>query len=112
MALALKSISPVAPVVDTTAPITISDAKADLRLKRHDQADRDRRRHRRGRDVLQARRRPPRSPAPSINVTAVGAHTLEFWSVDVAGNTETPHKTAAFTHHRPGARHDRPHDRV
>jgi hypothetical protein len=32
----------------------------------------------------------------SINVTAIGAHTLEFWSVDVAGNIEM-HNTAAFT---------------
>jgi hypothetical protein len=26
----------------------------------------------------------------------VGAHTLEFWSVDSAGNVESPHKTANF----------------
>ena len=33
----------------------------------------------------------------SIGTSVVGAHTLEFWSVDVAGNPETPHKTASFS---------------
>ena len=33
----------------------------------------------------------------SITTSALGAHTLEFWSVDGAGNVETPHKTASFT---------------
>ena len=32
-----------------------------------------------------------------VTVSAVGTHTLEFWSVDVAGNVETPHNTATFT---------------
>jgi hypothetical protein len=32
----------------------------------------------------------------TIIVSSVGTHTIEFWSVDVAGNTETPHKTATF----------------
>ena len=32
-----------------------------------------------------------------LSATAVGAHTLEFWSVDGVGNVETPHKTAAFS---------------
>ena len=32
----------------------------------------------------------------SISVTALGAHTLEFWSVDVAGNVEA-RNTASFT---------------
>ena len=30
-------------------------------------------------------------------VAAVGPHTIEFWSVDVAGNEETPHGSASFT---------------
>jgi len=30
-------------------------------------------------------------------IRSVGAHTLEFWSVDAAGNTEAPRKTAMFT---------------
>ena len=33
----------------------------------------------------------------SVTVSTLGAHTLEFWSVDVAGNVETPHKIASFT---------------
>jgi hypothetical protein len=33
----------------------------------------------------------------AVSVSAGGAHTLEFWSVDKAGNTETPHKSASFT---------------
>ena len=32
----------------------------------------------------------------SITTSALGAHTLEFWSVDVAGNIET-HKAVNFT---------------
>ncbi len=33
----------------------------------------------------------------SISISTLGSHSIEFWSVDVAGNTETPHKTAFFT---------------
>ena len=32
-----------------------------------------------------------------VTTNALGAHTLEFWSVDVAGNAETPHVLASFT---------------
>ena len=32
----------------------------------------------------------------AITVTASGSHHLEFWSVDGAGNEETPHKTVDF----------------
>ena len=32
----------------------------------------------------------------TVVVSAVGTHTVEFWSVDGAGNTETPHKSATF----------------
>jgi hypothetical protein len=32
----------------------------------------------------------------TVNTSVVGAHTLEFWSVDVSANAETPHKTANF----------------
>ena len=41
-----------------------------------------------------AERRPP---ARSSLRPRAGSHTLEFWSVDVAGNVETPHQTASFT---------------
>ena len=37
------------------------------------------------------------TPGTSIIVNTTGAHTIEFWSVDVAGNEETPHKSAGFT---------------
>jgi len=33
----------------------------------------------------------------SLTITTPGAHTLEFWSVDQAGNVESPVKTASFT---------------
>jgi len=33
----------------------------------------------------------------SVAIDGIGAHTLEFWSVDASGNVETPHKTASFT---------------
>jgi pimeloyl-ACP methyl ester carboxylesterase len=32
-----------------------------------------------------------------VSTSALGSHTLESWSVDLAGNEETPHKTASFT---------------
>jgi hypothetical protein len=32
----------------------------------------------------------------TVSVTTTGTHTLEFWSVDVAGNAEA-HKSASFT---------------
>ena len=91
------TVSPavVAPPTDTTAPVTTSDAKATyvtsaaIKLTATDA----------GSGVagtyyildggLQV-------AGISVNVTALGAHTLEFWSVDVAGNVEL-HKTAAFT---------------
>jgi Tol biopolymer transport system component len=38
-----------------------------------------------------------RSTGATVTVAACGPHSLEFWSVDGAGNEETPHKTAAFT---------------
>jgi hypothetical protein len=38
----------------------------------------------------------------TIATSAIGSHTIEFWSVDVAGNTET-HKTAAFAISAPPA---------
>lgn len=33
----------------------------------------------------------------TASILGTGPHTLEFWSVDSLGNTESPHKTASFT---------------
>jgi len=33
----------------------------------------------------------------TISVNTEGSHTIEFWSIDFAGNVETPPKTATFT---------------
>jgi photosystem II stability/assembly factor-like uncharacterized protein len=37
-----------------------------------------------------------RTEGGTVTTTSAGPHELEFWSVDAAGNPETPHKTAAF----------------
>ena len=34
----------------------------------------------------------------SFDVWQAGVHTVEYWSVDLAGNEELPHKTLTFTH--------------
>jgi hypothetical protein len=36
-------------------------------------------------------------PTTTINVTASGTHTIEYWSYDLAGNIELPHSTLTFT---------------
>lgn len=33
----------------------------------------------------------------TVGTSVLGAHSLEFWSVDVSGNVESPHKTVSFT---------------
>jgi hypothetical protein len=33
----------------------------------------------------------------TVSVSGDGPHSIEFWGKDVAGNVETPHKTASFT---------------
>jgi hypothetical protein len=95
--LGQTSISPVAPVADKTAPTTVSNAKATyvstaaIKLTATDNVG--------GSGVAATYYRldgAAQVSGTSINVTTVGAHTLEFWSVDVAGNSEL-HKTAAFT---------------
>ena len=35
--------------------------------------------------------------ATSLSVSAIGTHTIEYWSVDTSGNVEMPHNTAAFS---------------
>ncbi len=39
----------------------------------------------------------PAASGTSVNVTDAGTHTLEFWSLDAAGNVEQPHHLAQFT---------------
>jgi len=94
--LGSTSVSPVAPVVDSTAPVTTSDAKATyvstatIKLTATDA----------GTGVAATYYKldgAAQVAGTSISSSVLGAHTLEFWSVDVAGNIETPHKTAAFT---------------
>ena len=83
------------PVVDTTAPVTVSDAKATyvstaaIKLTATDAGSGVATTYYKLDGGLQ-------TTGTSVNVTAVGTHTIEFWSVDVAGNAEA-HKTAAFT---------------
>ncbi|MHB8705315.1 MAG: OmpL47-type beta-barrel domain-containing protein, partial [Coriobacteriia bacterium] len=85
-----------APVVlDTTAPVTTSDAKttyvssATVKLTATDA----------GSGVAATYYKldgGAQTSGTTVSVTALGSHTIEFWSVDVAGNAET-HKTVSFT---------------
>jgi hypothetical protein len=91
------SVSPAAPPADTTAPTTTSNAVASyvgtatIHLTATDNAG--------GSGVAHTYYKldgGAQTEAVNVTVTAVGSHTLEFWSVDVALNAETPHKTATF----------------
>ena len=84
-------------LVDTIAPVTTSDVQATysgsatIHLTASDGAN--------GSGVAHTYYRLDgggQTEGSLITTSATGAHTLEFWSVDVAGNTETPHKTASF----------------
>ncbi|MCG2808257.1 MAG: hypothetical protein L6413_08360, partial [Coriobacteriia bacterium] len=94
--LGSTSVSPAAPVpVDTTAPVTTSNAvatyvsSASITLAATDAGSGVANTYYRLDSGAQVTGR-------TINVSTLGSHTIEFWSVDVAGNTET-HKTASFT---------------
>ena len=85
-------------VADTTAPTTTSDAvsnyfnTATIHLVATDNAG--------GSGVNATYYRVDsgsQRTGTTISVTTAGAHTIEFWSTDNAGNTETPHNIAAFT---------------
>jgi hypothetical protein len=89
------TVSPVATVVDTTAPVTTSDAKATyvssaaIKLTATDA----------GSGVASTYYKldgGAQTSGTTVNVAALGAHTIEFWSVDVAGNVELP-TTVTFT---------------
>jgi predicted transporter len=90
------TVSPViAPPADTTAPVTSSNAvasyisNATITLSATDA----------GSGVAATYYKldgGAQVAGTSISVSALGSHTIEFWSVDVAGNAEV-HKTASFT---------------
>jgi len=85
-----------APAPDTTAPATTSDAtsayvgSATIRLTASDLG---------GSGVsatYYVLDGAPQVLGTTIVVNTVGTHTIEFWSVDGAGNAESPHKTVTF----------------
>jgi hypothetical protein len=91
-------------VPDTTAPRTTSDAKATyeapatILLTPTDEAG--------GSGVAHTYYKldgGAQSEGLTVTTSSLGAHTLEFWSVDNASNAETPHNTAAFTVFAPGS---------
>ena len=96
--LGSTTVSPVAvvdPPADVTAPVTTSDAAATyvnvaaINLTATDA----------GSGVATTYYRVDggtETAGKAIAVSTLGAHTISFWSVDVAGNIETP-KTASFT---------------
>jgi len=87
------AVTPAAPVADTAAPVTSSDAKASyvssavIKLTATDNFAVTGTYYRLDGGAQTA--------GTTINVGTVGSHTIEFWSTDAAGNAET-HKTATF----------------
>ena len=86
-----------ASVADTTAPVTTSDAaglyygSALIRLSATDNVG--------GSGIASTRYRldgAVSSEGTTVAVSAIGTHTLEFWSADMAGNVETT-RSAVFT---------------
>jgi len=95
--LGSTQVSPVAVIVDSTAPTTVSDAvaayvgKATIHLLASDNAG--------GSGVSNTYYKvdgSAQAQGTTVVVSSVGAHTLEFWSTDVAGNTET-HRFVNFS---------------
>jgi|GEM_PF-6691476 len=84
--------------IDKTQPMTASDAGAAyhgaavIRLTAMDAAS--------GVAATYYKLDGVQSAGTSISTSAIGSHTLEFWSVDAAGNVES-HKTVSFTILRP-----------
>lgn len=89
------TVSPIAPVPDTTAPVTTSNAVASysgtalITLSPTDGGSGVAHTYYRLDGAAQVE-------GTSVSVSTIGTHTVEFWSVDVAGNIET-HKFANFT---------------
>jgi hypothetical protein len=90
------TVSPKFP--DTTAPTTLSDAvatylnSATIHLTAADNIGGSGVAH--TYYILDAG---TQAEGTTVTTSTVGAHTLEFWSVDASANVETPHKTANFT---------------
>jgi hypothetical protein len=88
-------VTPVAPV-DNTAPTTSSDAKATyvssatIHLSAIDTGFSG------VAHTYYILDGGTQTEGTTISTSVIGSHTLEFWSVDVAANVETPHKTANF----------------
>ena len=86
------------PPADTTAPTTTSDAvasylnSATIHLTAADNAGGSGVAH-----TYYILDSSPQAEGTTISTNVVGPHTIQFWSVDTASNTETPHKTASFT---------------
>lgn len=85
-------------VVDTIAPTTTSDvigiynASASVHLTATDNAG--------GSGVATTYYKldgGAQTAGSTASTSVLGAHSLEYWSVDNAGNAESPHKTASFT---------------
>ena len=92
------SVSPVAqPAADTVAPTTTSDAaptylnSATIHLTATDNAGGSGVAH-----TYYILDGAAQTVGTTAVVSSIGLHTVEFWSVDVAGNIETPHHTASF----------------
>jgi len=92
--LGTLTLTPAAPVVDTQAPVTTSDAKATyvtsavIKLTATDNVGVTATYFTIDGGVQTA--------GTTINVSGAGSHTVQFWSVDAAGNTEVK-KSATFT---------------
>ncbi len=93
-----KSVTFTMRPADTIAPVTTSDAQstyagpATIHLTAHDNYG--------GSGVAHTYYRLDNGvqvEGTVIGVTGGGSHTLEFWSVDLAGNIETPHDTVTFS---------------
>lgn len=92
-----NSITVTPPVPDLTAPTTTSDAKATyvssatIKLTAADNLGGSGVAH-----TYYILDGAARAEGTTVSTSTIGAHTLEFWSIDVAANAETPHKTASF----------------
>lgn len=91
--LGQATVTPAAPAADTVAPVTTSDAKATyvssavIKLSATDAVG--------VAHTYYILNGAAQVEGATIDLSTVGSYTLEFWSVDAAGNAEA-HKTVAF----------------